>query len=146
MQWRLKPALPVTKLIGAAALAALVVAFGGDDPIQWALALLAVAGLTGWALRDLIRPVRLVADPDGVTVVTGFATRRHLSWPAIERVRVDARAHRGIRSEYLEIDAGDSLHLLSQHELNADPAEVAATLARIREEATSSGTASERSI
>ena len=66
-------------------------------------------GLAGWALRDLIAPVRLAADADGVTVVTGFARRRrHLPWAQIERVRVDRRDRLGLRSEMLEIDAGDA--------------------------------------
>ncbi|WP_305787327.1 PH domain-containing protein [Symbioplanes lichenis] len=132
LQWRVKPVLPVTKLLGAVALVILVVAFGGDDPIQWVLALATAAGLTLWALRDLIRPVRLTADETGITVVTGYAARRHLPWPTIERIRVDRRNRRGIRSELLEIDAGESLHLFNIHELGADPEEVAKALNELR--------------
>ncbi|WP_203837393.1 PH domain-containing protein [Winogradskya humida] len=140
--WRVKPVLPVTKLLGAVALVVLVVAFGGNDPVQWVLALTVAAGLTGWALRDLIRPVRLAADLTGVTVVTGYAARRHLPWSQIEHVRVDTRARRGIRSNLLEIDAGDSLHLLSVHELGTEPDEVAEALAELREAAITAETSS----
>ena len=132
LEWRVKPVLPVTKLLGAMALVVLAVAFGDGDPVRWVLALVTAAGLTGWAVRDLIRPVRLAADAEGVTVVTGFASRRRLSWSAIEVVRVDSRTRRGLRNELLEIDAGESLHLLSAHELGTDPQEVAAALNDLR--------------
>jgi hypothetical protein len=132
LEWRVKPVLPVTKLLGAAALVVLVVVAGEGDPVRWALALAAAAGLAIWALRDLIRPVRLTADTDGVTVVSGFAARRRLPWARIERVRVDSRTRRGLRSELLEIDAGESLHLFSAHELGTEPEEVARALNDLR--------------
>ncbi|MFI5495562.1 PH domain-containing protein [Actinoplanes sp. NPDC051859] len=132
LQWRVKPVLPVAKLLGATAVIALVLVFGRRDPIQWAFAAAAALGLSGWALRDLIRPVRLSADPTGVTVVTGFAAQRHLPWPQIERIRVDRRERRGIRSNLLEIDAGENLYLFNLQELNADPADVAQSLEDLR--------------
>ncbi|BCJ53368.1 hypothetical protein Asp14428_48430 [Actinoplanes sp. NBRC 14428] len=132
LQWRVKPVLPVTKLLGAVALVVLVTAFGRHDPVQWVLAGAGAAGLTLWAVRDLVRPVRLMADPGGITVVVGFARRRHLPWAQVERIRVDRRARRGIRSELLEIDAGDSLHLFSVHELGAEPEEVTRALDDLR--------------
>lgn len=130
--WRVKPVLPITKLLGAMALVVLVVAFGRDDPVRWFLAIVAAAALTGWAARDLIAPVRLSADTSGVTLVVGFARSRHVAWPQIERVRVDRRERLGLRSELLEIDAGDSLHLFSVHELGTDPEEVAQALNTLR--------------
>ncbi|MEV4705391.1 PH domain-containing protein [Actinoplanes sp. NPDC049316] len=117
----------------------LAAAFGDGDPVRWALALVAAAGLTSWAARDLIRPVRLTADADGVTVVSGFAARRRLPWSRIERVRVDSRTRRGLRSELLEIDAGESLHLFSGHELGTDPQEVAQALNDLRAAALAQG-------
>lgn len=132
LQWRVKPVLPVTKLLGAVALIVLVVAFGRDDPVQVVVAATGAAGLGLWAVRDLIRPVRLSADRGGVTLVVGFAARRHLAWPQIERIRVDRRSRRGIRSEFLEIDAGESLHLFSVHELGAEPEGVARALTELR--------------
>ena len=132
LQWRVRPVLPIAKLLGAVALVVLVVAFGREDPVQWFIAGVVAAALTGWAVRDLIAPVRLSADTSGVTMVVGFARRRHVAWPQIERVRVDRRERMGLRNRLLEIDAGDSLHLFSEHELGADPEEVAESLNALR--------------
>jgi hypothetical protein len=132
MQWRIKPVLPVTKAMGVVAVVVLAAAFAGRDPIRWALAAVVAAGLAIWALRDLIAPVRLTADAAGITVVTGFARRRHLPWAQIERVRVDVSSRRGLRSELLELDAGESIFLFSAHELGALPEEVATALGDLR--------------
>jgi PH (Pleckstrin Homology) domain-containing protein len=132
MQWRIKPVLPVTKLMGAVAVVVLAAAFGGRDPIRWLIAVVAALALSAWALRDVLAPVRLAADATGVTVVAGFARRRHLPWKQIERVRVDRRTHRGLRSEMLELDVGDAIYLLSANELGALPEDVAAALADLR--------------
>lgn len=132
MQWRIKPVLPVTKGMGAVAVVVLAVAFAGRDPVRWSLALVVGAGLAVWAVRDLIVPVRLAADAAGVTVLTGFARRRHLPWAQIERVRVDVTSRRGLRSELLELDAGESIFLFSAHELGALPEEVAGALSDLR--------------
>jgi hypothetical protein len=132
MQWRIKPVLPVTKLMGAVAVLVLATAFGGHDAVRWGIAAVAAIALVVWALRDLLAPVRLSADASGVTVIAGFARRRHLPWQQIERVRVDRRTHRGLRSELLELDAGDAIYLFSAHELGALPADVAAELADLR--------------
>src|SRR5688500_11825375 len=59
LQWRVRPVLPIAKLLGAVALVVLVVAFGRDDPVQWIIAIAIGAVLTGWAARDLLVPVRL---------------------------------------------------------------------------------------
>ncbi|MCO8275363.1 PH domain-containing protein [Actinoplanes sp. TRM 88003] len=132
MQWRIKPVLPVSKLIGVVAVVVLAFAFAGRDPVRWVLAAVVVVGLLGWALRDLLRPVRLAADAEGVTVVTGYASRRRLAWDQIERVRVDRRTHRGLRSEMLELDAGEAIYLFSANDLGALPEEVATALADLR--------------
>jgi len=132
LSWRVKPVLPVTKLLGAVAVLVLVVAFGRRDPVQWFLAIVVAIGLTGWALRDLLRPIRLTADPEGLTVVAGLLRRRRLAWAEIERVRVDRRERLGLRSALLEVDAGDALYLFSVHELGAEPEEVAAALVNFR--------------
>jgi hypothetical protein len=132
MQWRVKPVLPVTKLMGTVAIVVLAVAFAGNDPIRWAIALIVAVALAVWALRDLLAPVRLAADATGVTVLAGFARRRHLPWSAVERVRVDRRTHRGLRSETLELDAGDAIYLFSANDLGALPEDVVVTLADLR--------------
>jgi hypothetical protein len=130
--WRIKSVLPVAKALGAVAVLVLVLAFGRDDPVQWFLAVTAAVGLAGWALRDLIAPVRLAADPDGVTVVVGYSGRRRLAWSQIDRVRMDRRERLGLRTRLLELDAGDSLYLFSEHDLGADPEEVLGTLLALR--------------
>jgi hypothetical protein len=130
--WRIKPVLPATKALGAVAVVVLVLAFGRDDPVQWFLAIVVAVALAGWALRDLIAPVRLAADLDGVTVVVGYAGRRRLAWSQIERVRIDRRERLGLRTRLLELDAGDSLHLYSEHDLGADPEEVLGALLALR--------------
>jgi hypothetical protein len=124
-QWRVPVKLPVVKSVGAVLLVALGLLFAEGDPVQLVLAGLGAVGLAGWALRDLLAPVRLAVDPQGLTVVTGFATRRRLDWSAVESVQVDDRPRFGLRSQFLEIDAGESLYLLSRHDLDADPVEVA---------------------
>jgi hypothetical protein len=128
MQWRVKPALPVAKLIGAATLPVLVAGFAPDDLGRWLVAAAVAAGIVVWAARDVLHPVRLAADDAGVTVLTGFARRRHLPWSQIEAVRVE----RGRRSEVLEIDTGDAVYVLGEPQLNAVPQEVAVTLADLR--------------
>jgi len=128
LSWRVKPVLPVTKLLGAVAVLVLVVAFGRRDPVQWFVAVVVAAALVGWALRDWIIPVRLAADAEGLTVIAGLASRRRLPWSQIEHVRVDRRERLGLRSELLEVDAGESLFLFSAHELGAEPSDVAAAL------------------
>ena len=131
--WRIKPVLPVTKVLGAVAVVVLVAAFGRRDPVQWVLAGAVVLGLCGWAVRDLVAPVRLAADHEGVTVVAGFATKHRLAWADIERIRLDRRERLGLRSELLEVDAGHNIYLFSVHELGADPAEVLTELEALRD-------------
>jgi Bacterial PH domain len=110
----------------------LALAFAGRDPIRWVLAAVVAVALAVWALRDLIAPIRLAADATGITVLAGFARRRHLAWSQIERVRVERTTRRGLRSELLELDAGESIYLLGAAELGALPEDVAAALADLR--------------
>ena len=124
--------MPVAKLLGAVAIVALVLAFGRDDPVQWFLAAAVALGLAGWALRDVIAPVRLAVDPDGVTVVVGFAGRRRLAWADIERVRIDRRDRLGLRTELVEVGASDYLYLFSRYDLGAEPGDVLASLQALR--------------
>ncbi|MFG2106392.1 PH domain-containing protein [Micromonospora chersina] len=131
-QWRVPPVLPAVKALGALVLVALGLLFAGEDRVQLVLAGLAAAGLLAWALRDLVAPVRLAADPEGITVIQGFARRRRLPWAAVEAIRVERRTRRGITAETLEIDAGESLHLFGRYDLDAPPEEVAAALETAR--------------
>ncbi|MFF4891826.1 PH domain-containing protein [Micromonospora chersina] len=131
-QWRVPPVLPAVKALGALVLIALGLLLAGEDRVQPVLAGLAAAGLLAWALRDLVAPVRLAADPKGITVIQGFARRRRLPWAAVESIRVERRSRRGITAETLEIDAGESLHLFGRYDLDAPPEEVAAALETAR--------------
>jgi hypothetical protein len=133
LTWRVPRKVPAAKLAAAAVLLAVGLLFADGDVVRLVLAVALAAALALWAARDLIAAVRLAADPDGVTLVAGFADRRHLAWSQIERVRVDDRPRLGIRTEMLELDAGDSLHLFSEYDLGASPAEVAAALQPLRE-------------
>jgi hypothetical protein len=130
---RVPAKLPASKLSSAAALLAVGLLLADGDPVRLVLAAAGAAALALWGARDLLAPVRLAADRDGVTLVAGFARRRRLAWEQIERVRVDDRPRRGIRSETLEIDAGDAIHLFSANDLGAAPADVAMMLDALRE-------------
>ncbi|TDC77580.1 PH domain-containing protein [Micromonospora sp. KC606] len=131
-QWRVPPALPAVKLVGAVALAALGLFLSGGDRVALVLSLVTAAGLAGWASRDLLAPVRLAADAGGVTVIQGFAGRRRLPWAAVETIGVTRRSRFGLAAETLEIDAGKSLHLFGRYDLDAPPDEVAETLRAAR--------------
>lgn len=126
------PVLPAVKLGGAAALVLLAVFVARHDRLGLTLAVAAALFLTVWGARDVIAGVRLSADAEGVTVVSGYAGRRRLSWAAIERIAVDTHTRRGLRSETLELDTGEAIHLFSRWDLGAQPDEVAERLEEIR--------------
>ncbi|MEH1016812.1 PH domain-containing protein [Micromonospora sp. CPCC 206060] len=131
--WRVPIGLPVLKLAGGVLLVAAGLLLAAGDPVRPGLAVLVAAGLAGWAVRDLVAPVRLAVDPHGVTVIRGFAGRRRLDWAVVERISVDTRPRRGLRTETLEIDAGDALYLFGRYDLGAEPATVADILWAVRE-------------
>jgi hypothetical protein len=131
LSWRVSQKLTALKVLAAVAFLLVGVVFGGD-PTRVVIAVAAGLVLAAYALRDVLAPVRVAADPTGITVVTGYAGHRHLPWSAIERIRVDERQRLGTRSELLEIDAGESLHLFSAYELNAPCVEVAEALEQLR--------------
>jgi hypothetical protein len=134
LSWRVNPRL--TALKGATAVVFLLAALlFRSDPAGRVIGLAAALALGGFALRDVLVPVRLAADPTGLTVASGFAGRRHLPWESVERIRVDERRRLGMSSRLLEIDTGDSLHLFSSYELSAAPAEVAELLEALRSRA-----------
>jgi hypothetical protein len=125
--WRVPVRVPAGKLIIAAAFVLLAV-LAAAAPWQAAVALMAAAGVSGWAVRDLAVPVRLAAGPDGLTLTTGIVRRTALPWSEVERVRVDTRR----RSRLLEIDVGRTLDLFSRYDLDEDLDGVAARLERLR--------------
>ncbi|WP_336212644.1 PH domain-containing protein [Nonomuraea sp. LPB2021202275-12-8] len=129
--WRVRRELAVFKILGALVCAGLAVYWWASGDVRGVILAVPAAVLVGtMGLRDLLVPVRLSADESGITVVHGFAGRRHVPWEAIEDVKVDVRRRFGLRSEILEIDTGDNLHIFSAHELGTSPTEVAAVLRR----------------
>ena len=136
LAWRVSPKLTALKAVGVVAFPLLALALGGaDEPVRLGSGVLAGLVMAVYLVRDLLVPVRVAANASGVTVAIGYAGRRHLPWPSVDRIRVDERQRLGTRSELLEIDAGESLHLFSAYELNAPCAEVAAALEALRERA-----------
>jgi hypothetical protein len=51
-----------------------------------------------------------------------------LAWSQLERVRVDQRLRLGLRTDMLELDAGEELFLLSRYDLGAEPRDALAAL------------------
>jgi PH (Pleckstrin Homology) domain-containing protein len=131
-RWRVPVAVPAAKLVVAAVLVVATVTLA-RDLAGAVLGLVVACGLGLSAVRDLLSPVRLEADDEGVTVVAGLAGhRRRHSWAAIERIRVDQRRRLLGRSTMLEIDVDTDLYFLSRYELGADPAEVVEQLVTLR--------------
>lgn len=114
--------------VGGFAIFALAALAFHDDRSKLAFTAVAALVLAGYALRDIIAPVRLAADREAVTVVHGYAGRRRLEWDEIERVRLDQRRRLGTRSIALEIDTGDHIYLFSSYDLGTDPADAVAAL------------------
>jgi Bacterial PH domain len=123
---------PTLAKFAGAVLLALVAVSSGSERERLLLAGVGALALGVWALRDVLAPVRLSADADGVTVVTGFARRRRIPWYEVERVGLGEHRSLGLRSELLEVDAGESLHLFSRYDLGAPCDEVEAAIADLR--------------
>jgi len=129
--WRVDGRMRLARLAGVIVFAAAAYLFRGDR-VGTSLSVLAALLCAGYGLRDLIAPVRLAADPDGVSVTTGYARRTRLSWPQVERIRVDRRSRLGNPTELLEIDTGERLYLFSARDLGVRPADALAVLAALR--------------
>jgi hypothetical protein len=130
-RWRVASSPTLLKFAGALLLAAVAV-LSGDERERLLLAGVGALALGVYGLRDIVAPVRLSADAEGVTVVSGFARRRRVLWREIERVGLGEHRSLGLSAEILEIDAGESLHLFSRYDLGAPCAEVAETLREMR--------------
>jgi Bacterial PH domain len=130
-RWRVAPATTFAKLAGAVLLGA-VAATSGAERERLLLAAVGALALATYGLRDLLAPVRLAADTEGVTVVSGYAGHRRIPWREVERVGVGAHRTLGLRTEVLEIDTGESLHLFGRHDLGAPCDEVERVLLTLR--------------
>lgn len=131
VSWRVERRATVLKFLGAVAFL-LIPPFATPNKGAWVLGLIAAVGLALYGLRDLLLPVRLIADADGVTVASGFAGHRRLAWSEVDRVRLDRRRRLGASSDFLEVDAGESLYLFSRYDLGVDPSDALDEIKTIR--------------
>jgi hypothetical protein len=131
LSWRVEPKRVAGRATAAAGLA-IVTALLARDPVTLTVGILAATIAAGFAIRDVLVPVRLTADTEGVTLLRGVAGRRTIRWRDVERVRVDTRDRLGLRQSALEIDEGHALHLLTAADLGADPHDVAAAITQLR--------------
>ncbi|GII60187.1 hypothetical protein Skr01_02720 [Sphaerisporangium krabiense] len=129
-QWRVRRDFTLLKWTAAAAFCVLGVVVGDLRGL-----ILCAGGallLGGFALHDVVAPVRLAADDQGLTVVTGLARRRRLPWPEVTGIRVARTARYGLSWELLEIETTESLHLFSSFELGTSCMAAADELYRLR--------------
>ncbi|MFI6508438.1 PH domain-containing protein [Streptosporangium sp. NPDC050855] len=131
LRWRVRRDLLIIKAVAALALAVLTVLSLGDlrGMLLAGTASLVMGVL---AVRDVLVPVRLTADGEGLVVVKGFAGSERVPWRAVERIRVDSRTRFTSRTELLEIDTGEGIHLLSRFDLGVPCQEVAEKLRSFR--------------
>jgi hypothetical protein len=126
-QWRVDRTMLVLKIIGLVAFAVIPQAFQLNLASRWFGGVVAVA-LALYAIRDVVAPVRLAADHDGVRLVVGFAGHRDIPWSEIIGLKLDPRR----RSGFLEIETAATLHLFSRYDLSMAPADALDMLTRIR--------------
>jgi hypothetical protein len=131
LRWRVRREILVLKVAGALVLAA-VTALSHDDVRGMLLTGAGSAMLAVLALRDLLAPVRLTADGEGVVVTKGFAGSERVPWSDVERIRVDTRTRLTSRTELLEIETRDGLFLLSRFDLGVPVQQVADELRAFR--------------
>jgi hypothetical protein len=123
---RFVPDARLTALAALGCVAAVLLALGAA-PAGRLLFVLAALVLAGYAGTDLVFRPRLEADSREIRIRAPL-TRATLPWPEVDAVRADARTRHGLRTVTLEIDAGETVVVLSRRALGADPAEVARTL------------------
>ncbi|MCA2230442.1 hypothetical protein [Nonomuraea aurantiaca] len=100
--WKVRRELAVFKILGALACAGLALFWYVQGDVRGVVLAVPAALLVGaMGLRDVLVPVRLVADESGVTVVHGFTGRRVwcICWGAVTecdfQVRVGPGPHGG---------------------------------------------------
>lgn len=131
--WRVRREPTIAKTLATLASLALgVYWYVQGDTRGVILAVPAMLLLGAMALRDILAPVRLTADQNGITVVHGYAGRLRVPWEQIQDIQVDSRTRYGLRSQLLEIDTGENLHVFSRSDLGVSPTEAAAELRRIQ--------------
>ncbi|MFJ2029004.1 PH domain-containing protein [Streptosporangium sp. NPDC087985] len=131
LRWRVRRDLLLLKIVGALVFAVATVVSIGDSH-GTILAGVATVMMTVLALRDILAPVRLSADGEGLVVTKGFAGSERVPWSEVERIRVDTRTRFASRTGVLEIDTGGAVFLLSQFDLGVPCQEVADDLRSFR--------------
>jgi hypothetical protein len=130
-KFRVDRRLTIAKIVGVVVFAVLAVVLV-SDPIRTAGAAIGAAVLAGYALRDLVAPIRLAADQTGLTIVVRFASHHRLGWSDIVRIRLDRHSRWGLQADFLEIDSGQQLYLFSHYDLGMSPAEALTAVEAIR--------------
>ncbi|GII95283.1 hypothetical protein Ssi02_55140 [Sinosporangium siamense] len=121
--------MTVAKAVGALVCLALAVFFALDQDTRGVvLAAPATVLLAVLAARDLIVPVRLAPDDDGLTMVVGFAGRHHVPWSEVTDIRVDVRRRLTSRTELLEVHTEEGLQVFSSYDLGVPCKEALAVL------------------
>src|SRR5688572_17647835 len=69
-------------------LAVVALISGNTGPLV--VGLVTACAVAAYALRDVLVRDRLSADSSGVSLATGYAGRRRLTWAEVEQVRVDS--------------------------------------------------------
>lgn len=121
---RFGPDRRLTALTAAAAVVAALLTLLATDAAGRLLLAGAAALLAVYAVGDLVLSPRLVLSADEVVVRTPLR-RVRLPWEQVESIHADVRQRLGLRSVTLEVDAGETLVVLTRRALGADPAEVA---------------------
>ena len=128
---RLVPDRRYTALAAAGVIAALIAVAVAPDATGRVLAGTAAVVLAGYLASDLLFRPRVLVTADGV-VVNSPLVRARLGWPQIEDVRADTRERFGLRTTTLEIDAGETLAVLSRRAIGTDPATAAELIRAFR--------------
>lgn len=131
LRWRVRGEFLALKIVAALVLAAVTVLSLGDPRGAILVGVAAVVAAV-LALRDVLVPVRLSVDGEGLVLVKGFAGSERVRWSAVERIRVDTRTRFTSRTELLEIDTGEKIFLLSRFDLGVPCQEVADELRSFR--------------
>ena len=126
-EWRVPRKVVALKVAATVALAA-AAWWVSADTVRLIVACAATLIAAIFAARDLLVPVRLTVDIEGIGVADGFAPLRHVDWKDIVRIRVDSHQRFGITSSLLEIDVDSTLFLFSRNQIDADPEEAAEAL------------------
>ncbi|HEY2272683.1 MAG TPA: PH domain-containing protein [Jatrophihabitantaceae bacterium] len=127
---RFGPDRRLSAVVFLLAIGALLLAITSSDGTGRVLFGLAAIVLAGYSIGDVLFWPRLAVDEAGVRIRTPLE-RADLPWADVDAIRADVRQRYGLRSVTLEIDAGQTLVVLSRRALGADPEAVAGAVRRL---------------